>query len=72
MPSVTFMPTGIVYVAGWSVNSIGDHAAGRPVMLGDVLERNADGGVAVLVTPWHMAVQHVGLVPPHDDGCPAW
>jgi hypothetical protein len=36
-------------------------------MLGDLLERNADGGVAVLVTPWHMAVQHVGLVPPHDS-----
>jgi len=52
-----------VYVAGWSVNSIGDHA-GRTVTLGDLLERNADGGVAVLVTPWHMAVQHVGLVPP--------
>ena len=48
--------------------------AGRTVTLGDLLERNADGGVAVLVMPSHMAVavQHVGLVPPHDDGCPAW
>ena len=40
--------------------------AGRTVTLGDLLERNADGGVAVLVMPSHMAVavQHVGLVPP--------
>jgi hypothetical protein len=57
----------IVYVAGWSVHSIGDHAGRPAVMLGDLLERNADGGVVVLVTPWHMAVQHVGLVPPHDS-----
>ena len=50
------------------------HDASRTVTLGDLLERNTDGGVAVLVMPWHMAVavQHVGLVPPHDDGCPAW
>jgi len=76
------MPTGIVYVAGWSVNSIGDHAgarrrsdghAGRPAGA----ERRRRCGCAGDAKPHGSGSptrrsRSSAAPATHDDGCPAW